>query len=88
MDIFELVVHVYNSLHEKCITTAQVCIKLLVHAAFANSQSVCVDLFVLKFYSPVNPMGSCRVWSVWSVYQTTLLLGRLSPLCGLPFLCT
>ena len=36
-----------------------------------------VDLFVLRFYGPVNPMGSCRAWSV---YLTTHLLGRLSPL--------
>ena len=34
-----------------------------------------VCLFVLRFYSPVNPMGSCRAWSV---YLTTPLLGRLS----------
>ena len=34
-------------------------------------------LFVLRFYGPVNPVGSCQAWSV---YQTTLLLGRLSPL--------
>ena len=33
-------------------------------------------VFVLRFYSPVNPMGSCRAWSV---YLTTRLLGRLSP---------
>ena len=39
--------------------------------------SVCV--FVLRFYSPVNPMGSCRAWSV---YLTTPLLDRLSPLSG------
>ena len=38
-----------------------------------------VDLFVLRFYGPVNPMGSCRAWSV---YLTTRLLGRLSPLNG------
>ena len=38
-----------------------------------------VDLFVLRFYGPVNPMGSCRAWSV---YLTTLLLGRFSPLSG------
>ena len=31
-------------------------------------------LFVLRFYSPVNLMGSC--W-VWSVYLTTLLLAGL-----------
>ena len=37
-------------------------------------QSLC--LFVLRFYGPVNPMGSCRARSV---YLTTHLLGRLSP---------
>ena len=36
-------------------------------------------LFVLRFYGPLNPMGSCRARSV---YLTTLLLGRLSPLSG------
>ena len=36
-------------------------------------------LFVLRFYGPVNPMWSCRAWSV---YLTTRLLGRLSPLSG------
>ena len=36
-------------------------------------------LFVLRFYGPVNPIGSCRAWSV---YLTTRLLGRLSPLSG------
>ena len=35
--------------------------------------------FVLGFYGPVNPMGSCRARSV---YLTTRLLGRLSPLSG------
>ena len=38
-----------------------------------------VCLFLLRFYGPVNPMGSCRVRSV---YLTTRLLGRLSPLSG------
>ena len=37
------------------------------------------DFFVLRFYGPVNPMGSCRVRSV---YLITRLLGRLSPLSG------
>ena len=36
-------------------------------------------LFVLRFYGPVNPMGSCRARSV---YLTTRLLDRLSPLSG------
>ena len=34
-------------------------------------------LFALWFYGPVNQMGSCRARSV---YLTTRLLGRLSPL--------
>ena len=34
-------------------------------------------VFVLRFYGPVNPMGSCQERSV---YLTTYLLGRLSPL--------
>ena len=42
-----------------------------------NTFSVQLCLFVLRFYSPVNPMGSCRARSV---YLTTRLLGRLSPL--------
>ena len=36
-------------------------------------------VFVLKFYDPVNPMGSCRAGSV---NLTTCLLGRLSPVSG------
>ena len=39
-----------------------------------------IHLFVLRFYGPVNPMGSCRAQSV---YLTLHLLGRLSPLSGL-----
>ena len=35
--------------------------------------------FVLRFYGPVNLMGSCLARSV---YLTTRLLGRLSPLSG------
>ena len=36
-----------------------------------------VCLFVLRFYSPVNPMVSCRALTV---DLTTRLLGRPSPL--------
>ena len=39
----------------------------------------CDDLFVLKFYGPINPMGSCRARSV---NLATRLLGRLCPLSG------
>ena len=38
-----------------------------------------IFLFVLRFYGPVNPMGSCKARSV---YLTTRLLDRLSPLSG------
>ena len=39
----------------------------------------------MRFYGPVNPMGSCQARSV---YLMTQLLGRFSPLSGLPVLCT
>ena len=32
-----------------------------------------LHLFVFRFYCQVNPMGSCRAWSV---YLTTFLLGK------------
>ena len=45
-----------------------------------NHDSLKLDcLVVLRFYGPVNPLGSCRARSV---YLTTRLLGRLSPLSG------
>ena len=47
-----------------------------------RTQNVClfvVRFFVLRFYGPVNPMGSCRAQSV---YLTTCLQGRLNPLSG------
>ena len=44
-----------------------------------DSGWIFVCLFVLRFHDPVNPMGSCRARSV---YLTTRLLGRLSPLSG------
>ena len=44
-----------------------------------NRAKVILVLFALRFYGPVNPMGSCRARSV---YLTTRLLGRLSPLSG------
>ena len=49
----------------------------LVFSCFLLDLEVC--LFVLRFYSPVNPLGSCRERSV---YLTTHLLGKLSPLSG------
>ena len=41
------------------------------------------SLFVLRFYGPVNINGSCRARAFCLI---TLLLGRLSPLCGWPVL--
>ena len=46
---------------------------------FSHIATVSGCLFVLRFYGPVNPMGSCQARSV---YLTTPLLGRLSPLSG------
>ena len=51
--------------------------KLIVQLSEVVKTVLC--LFVLRFYGPVNPMGSCRARSV---YLTTRLLGRLSPLSG------
>ena len=44
-----------------------------------NNTNMFFSLFVLRFYGPVNPMGSSRARSV---YLTTRLMGRLSPLSG------
>ena len=48
---------------------------------FLAKRMACLELclFVLRFYGPVNPMGSCQARSV---YLTTRLLGRLSPQSG------
>ena len=47
--------------------------------AITPVQAANVCLFVLEFYGPVNPMGSCRARSVDLI---TLLLSRLNPLSG------
>ena len=52
---------------------------ILCVAKWLMPTNIMVYLFVLRFYGLVNPMGSCRVRSV---YLTTRLLGRLSPLSG------
>ena len=55
-------------------------ILLIVWNCLRIKGEVCMTfLFVLRFYGPVNPMGSCRARPV---YLTTRLLGRLSPLSG------
>ena len=54
-------------------------IRNLVKTAPAVSEKKIFILFVLRFYDPVNPIGSCRARSV---YLTTRLLDRLSPLSG------
>ena len=56
----------------------RVCACANVHSNILSKDSDS-DLFVLTFYGPVNPMGPCRARSV---YLTTRLLGRLSPLSG------
>ena len=47
--------------------------------------SVLLDTwFVSRSYGPVNPIGSCQAQPV---HLTSLLLGRLIPLCGYLVLC-
>ena len=58
----------------------QKCAQLKARAKASPTELSSSDLlFVLRFYGPVNPMGSCRARSV---YLSTHLLGRLSPLSG------
>ena len=47
-------------------------------------QKLLRSMYVLRFYSPVNPMRSFGARSV----QPHFLLGRLSPISGQPVLCT
>ena len=52
-----------------------ICIDLSIHLPYYIKIGL-KCLFVLRFYGPVNPMGSCRARSV---YLTSRSLGRLSP---------
>ena len=54
-------------------------LKTTIHYFFIQHRAYFVCLFVLRFYGPVNPMGSCRARSV---YLTTRIMCRLSPLSG------
>ena len=60
---------IYICIAESVVSFSMTCSLLL--------KDIRVCLFVLRFYGPVNPMGSCRARSV---YLTTRLLGRFSPL--------
>ena len=48
--------------------TEFVCVEVLKPSQPNGIMSIC--LFVLRFYSPVNPMGLCRVWSVYLITFT------------------
>ena len=58
----------------RCLKTRDISNQL---GTFEKTNKGC--LFVFRFYGPVNPIGSCRARSI---YLTTHLLGRLSPLSG------
>ena len=49
---------------------------IIIHVGMVKYTKRRICLFVLKFYSPVNLLEPCRVWSV---YLTTLLLAGLVP---------
>ena len=68
----------------KMIYVIQQNIHVCTHSKLKQSQDLhdVKNLFVLRFYGPVNPRGSCRARSV---YLTTRLLGRLGPLSGSQF---
>ena len=65
--------HVHSSIQRLEVTYELIIVKKI------PEKNEAYFLFVLRFYGPVNPMGSCRARSV---YLTTRLLGRLSPLSG------
>ena len=79
---------VKNPFENACVSACvRVCVRVCVLYVFTLNIRVtklfiiyfrCL-LFVLRFYGPVNPIGSCRARSV---YLTTYFLGRLSPLSG------
>ena len=69
-------------------TCPKIWVPILLHAEIFNKCSMSgkpvrywldARVYTVGFYGPVNPMGSCRAQSV---YLTTHLLGRLSPLSG------
>ena len=68
-----------------CRKKKNIFIWILSSAQISVKEEFLICLFLLRFYGPVNPVGSCREWSV---YLTTLLLGRLSPLSCEQVLCT
>ena len=69
------------TMHLSEIATAdmQMSCNIFFNPVIAINHHLSSSLFVLMFYGQVNPMGSCRVRSV---YLTTRLMGRLSPLSG------
>ena len=83
--------HNWASIRKRAQIILCVCIinfgSLLFAKRIIETEECCYDqitltwfcLFVLRFYGPVNRMGSCPARSV---YITTRSLGRLSPLSG------
>ena len=71
LDLVYINLHVKN--YQSIPKVSRVMVFLLPHFGLSSAS------FVLRFYGPVNPMGSCQTRSV---YLTTRLLGRLSPLSG------
>ena len=54
-------------------------LKRFIHSFYIPGEDAEEILSVLRFYGPINSIGSCRARSV---YLTTRLLGRLNPLSG------
>ena len=42
---------------------------IIIHVGVVKYTKRRICLFVLKFYSPVNPLVPCRVWSVYLQYS-------------------
>ena len=69
----------YQSLRYNAVASSVICFLITSPLHLVENIYLCCFVVVLRFYGPVNPMGSCRARSV---YLTTRLLGRLSPPSG------
>ena len=55
------------------VTTTAITITIIIKIIIIIIKTIADDYVCMRFYGPVNPLGSCRVQSV---YLTTFFLGR------------
>ena len=78
----DMYIHVWTvqyKMYVAVLSSTGLCVYVYIFAQYELYVHVLRSLFVLRFYGPVNPVGSCRARSI---YLTTRLLDRRSPLMG------